>query len=181
MTESKNKCVFVIGPESSGSTLVARIISANLNRHDFAEYDGTNFNASHFQHRVCHRSLPSRNPRVPDWPDIDNWLVEFADYQIYFVICIRDINISERSRLVRSRGVPGLSLSWQKVHADSQLAKLFIIDILKRDLDYFFWSYESFVYLGRDYLRLVNRFLDIDADFVPELKDGNVKYLIGSK
>ena len=119
MTHNRNKYVFVIGPESSGSTLIARIISANLNQHEFSEYNGTNFNADHFQHRVCHRSLPSRNPRVPDWVDIDEWLHEFKDYKIYFVLCTRDIHISELSRLSRSRLVPGLNLSAQQFRDDS--------------------------------------------------------------
>ena len=172
MAQNRNKCVFVIGPESSGSTLIARIISANLNQHDFADYNGTNFNAEHLPHRVCHRSLPSRNPRVPDWPDIDEWLNEFKDCQIFFVLCTRDIHISERSRLVR-----GFSLSQQNLHAESQRAKEIIIDLLGRELDCFLWSYETFMYLERDYLRLLNRFLGIEADFMPTLQDGNLKFL----
>ena len=181
MTQNGKKCVFVIGPESSGSTLVARIISANLNRHDYAEYNGTNFNADHFPHRVCHRSLPSRNPRVPDWPNIDEWLTEFKDYRIYFVLCTRDIHISERSRLFRSRLVPGLNLTPQQFREDSLKARQIIIDVMGRDLDYFLWSYETFMYLGRDYLRMLNRFLEVHADFMPQVKDGNIKYLVGGQ
>ena len=179
MTHNRNKCIFVIGPESSGSTMIARIISANLNQHDFGEYNGTNFNADHFQHRVCHRSLPSRNPRVPDWPDIDEWLQEFQDYEIYFVLCTRDIHISELSRLFRSRMVPGLDISSHQFREDSLKARQIIIDVLGRKLNYFLWSYETFMYLGRDYLRLLNRFLDVEADFMPKVQDGNIKYLVG--
>ena len=181
MTHNRNKYVFVIGPESSGSTLIARIISANLNQHEFSEYNGTNFNADHFQHRVCHRSLPSRNPRVPDWVDIDEWLHEFKDYKIYFVLCTRDIHISELSRLSRSRLVPGLNLSAQQFRDDSLRAREIIIDVMGRKLDYFLWSYETFLYLGREYLRLLNRFLGVDADFMPKVQDGNVKYLVGNQ
>jgi len=173
MSENRRKCVFVLGPESSGSTLIARIISANLNQHDFAEYNGVNFNAAHFRHRVCHRSLPSANPNVPDWPDIDEWLPKVKDFQTYFVLCTRDINISERSRLVR-----GFSQSRQKLQDDSQRAKRIIIDIMGRELDYYLWSYETFMYLGKDYLRLLNRFLGIEDDFMPELRDGNQKFLL---
>ena len=103
---------------------------------------------------------------------IDEWLNEFKDCQIFFVLCTRDIHISERSRLVR-----GFSLSQQNLHAESQRAKEIIIDLLGRELDCFLWSYETFMYLERDYLRLLNRFLGIEADFMPTLQDGNLKFL----
>ena len=97
------------------------------------------------------------------------------------MLCTRDIHISERSRLFRSKLVPGLNLSPQQFRDDSLKARKIIIDVMGRKLDYFLWSYETFLYLGRDYLRSLNRFLGVDADFMPKVQDGNVKYLVGNQ
>jgi len=172
MNESNCKCIFVLGPESSGSSLIARIVSANLNQHAITEYNGVNFNAERFKHRVCHRSLPSAYRKGPNWPDIDLWLTKFKDYDINFILCTRDLNISERSRRTRNFRTTGRGHS-----EESEEARRIMSDILTRELPSFIWSYETFMYLKVDYLRQLNRFLEIKAELLPELKDGNLKFL----
>jgi len=46
---------------------------------------------------------------------------------------------------------------------------------------YLLWSYESFMFLKQDYLALLYNFLDVNSDFMPELKDGNVGKVVQPK
>jgi len=40
---------------------------------------------------------------------------------------------------------------------------------------YLIWSYEAFMFLRDDYLKLLYSFLEVDSDFIPPLQDGNEK------
>ena len=104
------KAIFVVGPESSGSTYIAKVISQNL---DVSPWSGRGFNCCDdpfcdknngylypcrtIDNIVCHRSVPyggSNYPPIEEWKKI---------YNCYFVICTRDISISEISRNRRFR------------------------------------------------------------------------------
>ncbi len=50
----KNKCVFTIGPESSGSKLVARLIAEVLDIESYDEWNGVGW-ADKDKHKICHR------------------------------------------------------------------------------------------------------------------------------
>jgi len=46
--------------------------------------------------------------------------------------------------------------------------------VMRSHQKYLLWSYESFMFLKQDYLTLLYDFLNVDSDFMPELKDGNI-------
>ena len=161
----KNKCVFTIGPESSGSKLIAKIISHALNIHEYGEWDGFNW-SDKGKHKVLHRSLPSGSP--PKFPNIEQCISDnIRDYDIYFVLTTRDITISENSRMDR------YSKSLEQVQIESEKAKEMMAHVLHSGHKCFIWSYETFMFLRKEYLRLLYDFLDLDSDFTPPVADGN--------
>jgi hypothetical protein len=177
----KKKCVFIIGPESSGSTLIAQIISAALNG-DTA-WSGRGFNCcdsafcdrqndfsqpcSKVEHLVCHRSLPFG--LEPEWPPIEEWQ---SKYDAYFVLCTRDSTVSALSVKKRFQRKPNLIADHQNE------AKKMITEVLRSDAKSFLWSYETFMFLNETYLQQVYCFLGLKSDYVPaEIKDANPKYI----
>ena len=76
------KCVFVIGPEGTGSKLIARVISHVLGIQAYGEWRGGEW-SDEGGHKVCHRSLPFG--RASRYPDIAEWIAENeSDYQVFF-------------------------------------------------------------------------------------------------
>ena len=66
------KCIFVIGPESSGSMLIARILAHTLGIIKFGKWSGYG-KVEDNTHKIIHRSLPYHlNP--PEYPDIEKWI-----------------------------------------------------------------------------------------------------------
>ena len=96
MEEKKYKCVLVTGPESSGSRLVARIVSRALGIQDFEQYNGigTSYKGADL---VEHFSLPSGAQAV--YPDIKQRAANKKNFDLYFVLATRDINISKLSKM----------------------------------------------------------------------------------
>tara|TARA_R110002050_G_scaffold80304_3_gene171796 strand:+ start:6854 stop:7471 length:618 start_codon:yes stop_codon:yes gene_type:complete len=177
----KQKCIFIIGPESSGSTLIAKIISAALNGDD--GWNGRGFNCCNsascdsekyfllpcreVQHLVCHRSLPFF--LNPEWPPIKEWQ---SAYDARFVICTRDSTIAQRS--VSERFERKLEI----IQNHQAVARQIISDLLSSNAQNFIWSYETFMFLKEDYLQLLFAFLEIESEFAPEsLMDANLKYI----
>lgn len=163
------KCVFVIGPESSGSKLIAKIISHALNIDQYGEWNGMGW-TENGMHKVCHRSLPFLIP--PQYPDIEKWIHDNQrDYDIFFVITTRDITLSEISRIKRFKKTS------TQVQEESKRANEIIRDLIKSRQKYYIWSYETFMFLEMDYLKLLYNFLGINSDYMPALIDGNRKSL----
>ncbi len=177
----KKKCIFVIGPESSGSTLLAQIISAALNGDQ--EWSGRGFNCCNkgkcdadngymfpheeVEHLVCHRSMPFLQEAV--WPPIEKWK---EHYDATFVISTRDTTISKLSVVNRFNRSP------ETVEAHQERARKDITQLLKEDSKTFLFSYETFMYLGDAYIQELYQFLGIKSDYMPEsLRDGNLKYV----
>ena len=48
-----------------------------------------------------------------------------------------------------------------------------MLEVMHGDIPYFIWSYESFMFLGSDYLQNLYQFLGVESDFMPELRDAN--------
>lgn len=135
----KYKCVFVVGPESSGSMLIAKIISHALNIDQYGEWNGAGW-SDKGMHKVCHRSLPYLIP--PQYPDIDKWIHKNQhDYDIFFVITTRDITISEVSRIKR------FSKTLEQVQKESKRASEIICELINSGQKYYIWSYETFMFL----------------------------------
>ncbi len=177
----KRKCVFVIGPEGSGSTLIAKLISTALN--NTADWNGRGFNCCNevacdketgyvkphkdVEHLVCHRSLPFMYD--PLWPPVEEWRNE---YDAYFVICTRDINISKLSIIKRF----GRKAATIDEHHNK--ARAIITNLLQTHQNSFVWSYESFMFLREAYFKRLLHFLGQESNYFPEfLNDANLKYL----
>lgn len=164
-----NKCVFVIGPESSGSKLVARICSHVLQIQDFDDWNGTAW-SDRGEHKVCHRSLPYNLP--PKFPDIEEWIsTHHESYDLCFILTTRDITLSELSRIER------FSKSKPQVEAESAKAREIMLDVLRKPYPVLIWSYETFMFLGLAYLKQLYQFLGVQSDFCPPIIDGNRKRL----
>ena len=160
-----NKCVFVIGPESSGSMLIARVCSHVLDIHFFGTWNGAAW-SDKGNHKVCHRSLPYGYP--PQYPNISEWVAENEnDYEISFVLTTRDITISEVSRFERWSKPLELSMK------ESEHAKGMMNEVLAGPHPCFVWSYETFMYLQAPYLQRLYQFLGVESDFMPVVKDAN--------
>ncbi len=177
----KEKCIFIIGPESSGSTLIAKIISTALNGN--TDWNGRGFNCcnswdcdrqnsfikpcSEVKHLVCHRSLPFGE--ISHWPPISEW----EDlYDTSFILCTRDATISSKSVLERmKRSEKNRKLNLQK---STEIIK-YILGSKSKSM---IWNYETFMLLNEAYLMQLYKFLEIDSDFVPDsIFDANRKYI----
>lgn len=187
----QRRCVFVVGPESSGSMLAAKIVAHVLGVRPYGEWDPpTGWSHGDLPQgrvsdvaqknavaartdTVCHRSLP--HGRDADlYPDIDQWLSMNGDALTRFVITTRDVNIVDRSKRKRFNRPESLC------RMNRERSREWIADALRRRLPCFIWSYETLVYLREDYLRLLYAFLGVESDFVPpDLFDGNAKYVTG--
>lgn len=162
-------CVFVIGPESSGSKMVARIAADALGVAKYGDWDGTGW-CDGPANIVCHRSLPYGDP--PQFPDVDAWIAEYGPrYELYFILATRDLNISELSRGRRFHKPAG------QLAAESARAHAIMESIIRSEHRWFIWSYESFMFLRKCYLDQLYAFLGVRSDFMPELRDGNRKRL----
>ncbi len=63
-----NKCLIVIGPEGTGSKLIARTLAHALGIKNFKDWAGNGW-IDNGTHKVCHRSLPFGTP--PVFPDLN--------------------------------------------------------------------------------------------------------------
>lgn len=165
------KCVFVTGKEGTGGALIARTIAHALSLKDFNSWDG---NVPHIAknewHKVQHTSLPYGG-KPGSWPDIDSWVRKNRAYDQFFVVTTRDVSISERSKILRC------GKTQDQVRLETSRARRILSRILKGEYRLYIFSYESFMYLGQDYLRKLYEFLRIDSNFMPALRDANPKYL----
>jgi hypothetical protein len=119
-------------------------------------------------HRICHRSLPYG--LHAQFPDVEAMVADHRDrHDILFLLTTRDRTLSELSR--RSR----FGKSAQQVSRETERARDIISSILRSEWPSFLWSYETFMLLGGDYLSLLYRFIGVESDFLPELRDGNAE------
>lgn len=163
----RKKCVFVIGPESTGSKLIAKVASHALGIESFGDWNGSGWSKSD-QHILCHRSLPYGKKFL--FPDVQEWIRDYQDeYDLYFVLTTRDITISHFSRYQR----------WKKPvkqsAVESETAQKIMLEVMRSEQPYFIWSYESYMFLGADYLQTLYHFLGVESDFTTELRDANAK------
>lgn len=175
------RCVFVIGPESSGSMLIAKTLSAALGIDAFGQWNGEGWSTSSGTprpdgtpgDRLCHRSLPY-DLHPARWPDIDAWITEYADsHDVRFVLCTNDIFLSEQSRIDR------FGKTVAECEQETARARDMILDVRSRDVPSMIWSYETFMLLDKSYLDDLYAFIGIQSDFMPTLRDANRKRLTG--
>ncbi|HIA08061.1 MAG TPA: hypothetical protein EYN73_03110 [Chromatiaceae bacterium] len=147
--------------------LIAKVIAHALGIESYGKWEAIGW-IDHGEHKVCHRSLPFGVP--PKYPNIDHWVSSNQDdYDIYFVLTTRDQTLSELSRIDRFKK-PQAQVEYESIRAREFMRKL-----IDSDQSKFIWSYETFMYLERDYLALLYDFLGVESDFVPPIEDGNRK------
>jgi len=165
----KRKGVFVLGPEGSGSKLVARIVAHILEVDSFESWGGGGC-VDRGGHKVCHRSIPYGT--ASRMPDVNAWVADHEeDYELLLIIAIRDRTLSENSRLER------FSKPYRRVQQESEEARALLAEVLEGEQRCFIWSYETFMFLGATYLKRLYTFLGVSSDFMPVLVDGNKKRL----
>ena len=146
----RKKLVVVIGPEGTGSKLIADICATVLE----------------LPHGVMHRSLP-RFFR-PSWIDPAAVVAQHQEeFDIYFVLTTRDITLSEMSRMER------FGRTKEQCQEHSERAKEIMSKVIRDGHKHFVWSYETFMFLGKLYLDALYQFLGVESDYIPPLVDGN--------
>ncbi|NHJ47087.1 MAG: hypothetical protein FK733_04795 [Asgard group archaeon] len=171
MNKKDNKIVFVIGPESSGSMLIAKIIAHVLDIKKHGEWGGGAWaipENEKFTNNVLHRSLPY--DKDAKFPNVDEWIDKYKDNDIYFVLTTRDqtiIDLSKKRRFNRRKE--------SKEHR--KISREILSKVLNSQCKSLIWSYETFIYLQYDYLKLLYDFLGVQSDFNPDIYDGNRKYI----
>lgn len=162
---ANHTCVVILGPESSGSKLVAKTCAHVLGVHAFGSWNATGWSSGN-GHRIYHRSLPHGRPS--QFPDVDALVGDRgADHALRFVLTTRDRTLSELSRCER------FLMDAAQARHDSDRAREIMASILRSDWPSLVWSYETFMFLGKDYLDLLYRFIGVESDFMPELVDAN--------
>ena len=169
--EKMKRVLVVLGYESSGSVFAAKVISYVTGKClFFGEWHGYGFNGSIGDDLVIlHRSIPYRRPKL--WhDDPQELLTVFKGYDVQFIICTRDLSISHVSRMKRFGG------TIEECISDSQRATKLFEKIIKNCRTFVF-SYETMIALEFAYFKELYRWLNIESEFRPEIKDANARYI----
>lgn len=156
--------ILVIGPERTGSMLVAKIIAHVTGVKSFGSWPGGG-KVKNDEHEIYHVSLP-RNRQNREYPQV-NLLI---DESTHVIITTRDNNISIASKQQR----------FTKFSNHAKQENIIAQNMLQAFLSHekvFICSYETLVYYKLYYAKLLYHFLGIESDFIPEIYDGNQKYL----
>ena len=148
-----NKCVLVIGRESTGSKLIAKIIAHILGVADYGSWEGHDWASENRDGNiVLHQSLPNDK----DWIDVDKFIDDNPGYEYFVVLTTRDKTLAKQSRIETYNN--------EHVEMDGEglIAKDIMLSIINSDKNYYVWSYESFMFLGLDYLNPIFKFLGIE-------------------
>ena len=163
----------ICGPESSGSVLVAKTISFVTGHCDFyGKYSGYGFNSeSACNNLVLHRSLPYMRPKIFQ----DSLIEEIATFsdkyeRVNYILTTRDKSCSILSKIRR------FGSNKKDAEKDYEIAAPFF-EKLTGDDNCFIWSYESMLLLGKPYFFRMYRHFGIKSDFVPQIHDGNARYI----
>lgn len=161
------KLILIIGPESSGSTLIAKVCAKSIMQESDGFFNSGDSFCTNENQMVIHKSLPEHLP--PIFCDINSMIVNYENkgFEVYVILTTRDITISEHSR------IKNFLKTKKQVKAESAKAKEIMIEILSNHSKTFIWSYETFMYLGEHYLNKLSAFLDIELENAFELRDGN--------
>jgi len=160
MSRKAKYTIFVVGPESSGSTYLSKLINRYLG---YDEWDGKNFNEAG---TICHNSIPNNG----EFPSLKEWI---SYKNPVFIWCVRDMTISEVSRFRR----------WgeREYKKDTHQAKIILSELKRTGLPLFLFSYEGLCAYKDIYLDYFYDWLDKYAKskrlYPNDIKDGNNKYL----
>ena len=166
------RAVVILGYESSGSKFVSKVISHSLGKcKNFGDWSGYGFNGTIGDELVIlHRSIPFGRPK--QWHDEPTELLTLFDgYSVDFVICTRDLGISQIGRAAIFGGTQ------EQYQNDSKRATELFRKII-RSQNYFIFSFETAVALGQTYFSILFEWLGTHSNFEPEIFDANAPYLI---
>mgnify|MGYP004256104561 FL=1 len=62
-----------------------------------------------------------------------------------------------------------------EVKRHSDRARDIMLQVMSMDYPWYISSYETMIYLGKPYLDLLYEFMGVESDFMPSLRDGNLK------
>ncbi len=166
-------CWIVCGPESSGSSFLAKTLSYAIGKCSYpGEYSGYAYNNSYIcENFVLHRSIPYGRPK--HWAEnllheIDSFKYKFE--KVNFILTTRDRNISTLSKIKR------FNENANEAQEDFKKASSFFHE-LTMDLNTYIWSYESMILLGDSYFKRMYKFFNIKSDYIPNIYDGNEPYI----
>lgn len=165
------RAVIVLGFESTGSVFVSQVVSHVLGAcASFGDWSGYGYNGSLGDDLIIlHRSLPFKRPK--QWFDEPEELHDlFPGYELKFVICTRDLSISQISRELRFGGTQ------DEYRADNNRARKLFEKLMERE-DCFVFSFESMVALGTPYFLRLYSWLGVDSTFEPPIRDANARYV----
>lgn len=162
------KKYLITGPESSGTRMVSKFVANALGViNSVDKWDG-HWEVSSGGVTVYHRSLPhGERDNFPGPEDFD------SPEQIYTIICTRDPEICYRS------AKPRHNKNNPKVARDClNKAQKKIKEIMKSGYPFSFFSYESALLLGKDYLDWwALEHLKVKNTTNLKVENGNLKYL----
>jgi len=158
------KAIIITGPESSGSAFIAKTIGKAVGLKNWDGYGEAIFSDL----RILHQSQPYKTRfQYADYPEYKFY---YPQYDRYFVLTTRDVSIVDRSKKNRFK-----ASTYSLIHNRIR-SKAILSNIIKQD-KFFIWNYETMIYLGKPYFDLLYKFLGIESNYYPKVKDGNRKYL----
>lgn len=166
------QAVAVIGPESSGSVFIARVISHVIGGCSrFGEWSGYGFSKDLGKDKlVLHRSVPWMRPKRfhARLSELDELFQAYDDLK--YVLTARDPLISCLSKIERFGG------DLEEARSDLQRGYPLFAELLN-DPRCFLWSYETMCLFGAAYFQQLYRFLGVESGFLPEVNNANAKYI----
>ena len=176
----QSKVFIIAGSESSGNKLLYKILSMANNikkvSHDVVdEWEINKITYNKDTHLVCFRSLPSY-PKGTGKRRFTNILdlyknLEKTGYLPYIIIPVRDPLCVEKSKT--RNHTKNKEISEEEIN----IAKKQISAIIKSNVRSFIFSYETFMFIGRDYLYLLSSFIEEPLHLKLSLINGNRKYI----
>lgn len=170
---TRDKTIIVVGPEATGSRFCAKLAAHALGVALFGEWDGFRFapdSGEQFKYingsAVLHRSIPSKGDN--NYVIEPTRFIEGAD-DIRFIFTTRDKSITSINR--------GYSKAEQERWIDEN--KKVIKSVIQRNVPYMFFSYETFMLYPDIYVKELYSFIGCECDYVPDIIDGNPKYMEG--
>ncbi len=159
------KVVVVTGLECTGSKLCAKIVAHVLNICEYGTWNGMKWTSSNNK-AVLHRSTPAAvNKSKKQMIDPQELIKTYKD--LSFVFTTRDSNI------IAKRKKYSLKEKKKWINANREIIKT----VVEKGIPYMYFSYEAFMTYKDIYIKELYKFLDVQSNFLPSLRDGNIKYL----
>lgn len=168
----RKELIIITGFESSGSVFLSKVVSHVMKKcRQFGEWSGYGWNGTAGDDLILiHRSMPyMRNPKR--WlVDLQGEIEPMGDYDKKFIICTRDLSISQLSRISRFGG------TMAEYQDDNNTARQCFEQIMETE-DFFIFGFESALALRFLYYKTLYSWLGVQSNFNPEIFDANAPYI----